>query len=77
MALFLQTLFQPLGSLKYFTSFKVAFRIQFEKEYHTLKICLEKLRKDVDFSFTLLNKAIFTSRRIGFLFRFTIPYGMV
>ena len=36
MARFLQRLFQPLGSLKYFTSFKVAFRIQIRKKNITL-----------------------------------------
>ena len=66
MAQFLQTLFQPLGSLKYFTSFKVAFRIQIRKKYYTLKIYLEKLRKKGDFIFTLLNKAMFRSHRIAF-----------
>ena len=67
MARFLQRLFQPLGSLKYFTSFKVAFRIQIrKKKYYTLKIYLEKLKKNGDFIFTLLNKAMFTLQRIAF-----------
>ena len=28
---------------------------RFEKEHYTLKICLEKMRKNGDFIFTLLN----------------------
>ena len=43
MALFLQTLFQPLSSLKYFTSFKVAFRIQIRK-----KICFKNLFRKIE-----------------------------
>ena len=42
MALFLQVLFQPLGSLKSFTSFKLAFRIQIQKKISHLKIYLEQ-----------------------------------
>ena len=77
MALFSQTLFRPFGSLKYFTSFEVAFRIQIPKKYYTLKIYLEKLRKNSDFIFTLLNKAMFTSHCIAFvLFHNTIRYDM-
>ena len=37
-ALFLQTLFQPLVSLKCFTSFKVAFRAQIWKKYYNWKM---------------------------------------
>ena len=59
MALSLQTLFQPFGSLKYFTSFKVASRVLIRKKYYTL-------RKNSDFIFTLLNKAMFKSHRIAF-----------
>ena len=51
MALFLQALFQRLGS------FKVAFRILIRKKYYTL---------NGDFAFTLLNKAIFTSHLKAF-----------
>ena len=58
MALLLPTLFQPLVSLKYFTSLKIAFRVQILKKYILL-------RKHGDF-FTLLNKATFASHRITF-----------
>ena len=45
MARFLQRLFQPLGSLKYFTSFKVAFRIQIRKKILHFKNLFRKIEK--------------------------------
>ena len=45
MAWFLQTLFQPLVSLKYFTSFKVAFRIQIQKIISYFKNLFRKIEK--------------------------------
>ena len=44
-ALILQTLFQPLVSLKHFSLFKVVLGFRFGKKYYTLKILLVKLRK--------------------------------
>ena len=45
MARFLQTLLQPPGSLKYFTSFKVAFRIQIRKKRLYFKNLFRKTEK--------------------------------
>ena len=42
-ALLLQTLFQPLVSLKYFTSFKAAFRVQICK-----KTCFRNLIREIE-----------------------------
>ena len=51
MALFLQTLFQVLGSLKYFIFFKVAFRIQIRKKILYFKNLFRKIEKKWGFYF--------------------------
>ena len=63
-ALLLQALFQPLVSLKYFFSLRVAFSNSDLKKY-TSKIYLEKLREK-NGNFTILNKSMLTSYRIAF-----------
>ena len=53
MALFLQTVLQSFGSLKYFTSLKVAFRIQIRKKILHFKNLFRKIEKKMVILFLL------------------------